>query len=68
MDRRVALRTDPEDFLAGMVGDEVPRQVAGTDDGDVGIVGDTELANWRCTESAGRGAFVIRMTVPPRWR
>ena len=44
MDRRVPLRTDPEDLLAGMVGDEIPGQVAGTDDGVVGFVGDAELA------------------------
>ena len=28
VDRRVPLRTDPEDLLAGMVGDEIPGQVA----------------------------------------
>ena len=40
----VALRTDPEHLLAGVVGDEVPGQVAGTDDRVIGLVGDAELA------------------------
>ena len=44
IDRIVALRAEPEHLLAGMVGDEMPGQVAGTDDGVIDVVGDAELA------------------------
>ncbi len=44
MDRAVALRADPEHFAAGVIGHEMPGQIAGTDDGVVGIVGNFKLA------------------------
>ena len=44
MDRAVALGADPEDLLTGMAGDEIPRQVARTDDSIVSVVGYVELA------------------------
>ena len=44
MDRAVALGADPEDLLAGMAGDKIPREVARTDDGIICVVGDLELA------------------------
>src|SRR5579859_2811228 len=44
MDRAVALGTDPEDLLAGMTGDKIPREVARTDDGIISVVGNIELA------------------------
>ena len=44
MDRTVALRAEPEHFLARVVGDEEPGQIAGADDRVIGLVGDAELA------------------------
>ena len=44
MDRAVALGPDLEHLLAGMLGDEAAGQIAGADDGVIGVVGDAELA------------------------
>ena len=44
IDRIVALRPEPEHRLAVMAGNEIPRQIAGRDDGVVGVVGNAKLA------------------------
>jgi hypothetical protein len=44
IDRIVALGPSQNTFLPGMVGDVMPGKVARTDDGVIGLVGDSDLA------------------------